>query len=423
MPSQLASSPLAIYTPHPVASKRNARCFERVNGCHLSGDTFMEEYAMPGKPCLVVEDQEQTSLPSWSLTDLEALYTTRRIRSEALTMSMSCYAAYARSCQDSQTWIPDESPFYLFDPTLAKTMQKDGTFVVPPYVRERNSNNHSVMRKDWDLFSLLKEQRPDHAWVIAGPSRSGSGWHVDPNGTSAYNTVLSGRKLWMLLPPTITPPGVFISADGSSVTAPLSIIEWLLHFFDECVRLHGHHGDDTLILDICSKGETVFIPAGWRHLVINLDESVAFTQNFCSSAELPAVLDFLKNRPEQISGFRLGKGGKVESRGDDEEGSDPELDDLPHDGIEQKRALFDLFIERLGRFDSTLLQKGLQGMVSLEEREERKREQVADAATLTKVRNKRNEAQTNHSLWWDTLKQEREESTFGFVFDLVDGDE
>lgn len=96
-------------------------------------------------------------------------------------------------------------------------------------------------------------------------------WHVDPNSTSAFNTVLSGRKLWLLLPPTITPPGIFISDDHSSVTAPLSIIEWLCNFWEETVRKHGKRGDDNLIVDVCEAGETIFVPSQWHHLVINLD--------------------------------------------------------------------------------------------------------------------------------------------------------
>lgn len=136
----------------------------------------MSQYASQGRPCLIVEDEAQAKLPKWTLQDMKTMLGSRRIRAEALTMNMSCYTDYARSCQDEHfSWIPDESPFYLFDPTLARSMQRQGLFVVPALLTKEGSMDHSVMRKDWDLFSLLQEQRPDHAWVIAGPIRSGSG--------------------------------------------------------------------------------------------------------------------------------------------------------------------------------------------------------------------------------------------------------
>ena len=42
---------------------------------------------------------------------------------------------------------------------------------------------------------------------------------------------------------------------------------------------------------------------GWWHLVVNLSESIAVTQNFVPPAQLPAVLRFLRYKQDQISGF------------------------------------------------------------------------------------------------------------------------
>ena len=111
------------------------------------------------------------------------------------------------------------------------------------------ASSPSFAAGDRDLFALLGEAvRPAYRWLIAGPKRSGaspsqgprgrraegergtgprcrryvwgdcgrmllvapgSSWHVDPNATSAWNGLLTGKKRWIFCPPGTTPPGVF----------------------------------------------------------------------------------------------------------------------------------------------------------------------------------------------------------------------
>ena len=97
------------------------------------------------------------------------------------------------------------------------------------------------------------------------------------------------------LPP---PPGVYVSEDQSEVTSPLSIAEWLLEFHDEARNTRG------CIEGLCNEGEVLHVPSGWWHLVVNLSPSIAITQNFVPEAHLKEVLLFLRDKPDQVSGFR-----------------------------------------------------------------------------------------------------------------------
>ena len=93
------------------------------------------------------------------------------------------------------------------------------------------------------------------------------------------------------------PPGVFVSEDQSEVTSPLSIAEWMLEFHAQARATPG------CMEGICKEGEVLHVPSGWWHLVINLGPSIAITQNFVPEAHLASVLDFLKTKPDQVSGF------------------------------------------------------------------------------------------------------------------------
>lgn len=225
---------------------------------------------------------------SWDTGILLEQYGDIKFRAEAVDWSLETYLGYMYNSAD-------ESPLYLFDRSFVEKM-------------DLSVGRHQESPSYWtpecfgsDLFAVLGDKRPDDKWLIIGPARSGSTYHKDPNATSAWNAVLRGSKYWIMFPSSTSsppPPGVYVSEDQSEVTSPLSIAEWLLGFHAEARRTSG------CVEGVCGEGEVLHVPSGWWHLVVNLDASIAITQNFVPRSHLPGVLSFMRDKPDQISGFR-----------------------------------------------------------------------------------------------------------------------
>ena len=174
---------------------------------------------------------------AWDEQALLDKYENISFRCEAVDWKLKTYIQYMSSTQD-------ESPLYLFDHSFVEKMGLQGAYEPPQAFQE-------------DLFTLLGEERPDHRWLIVGPERSGSTFHIDPNATSAWNAVVRGSKYWIMMPRGTPPPGIYVSEDRSEVTSPLSIAEWLLSFHAEARRKHG------CLEGICREGELLHVPSGW----------------------------------------------------------------------------------------------------------------------------------------------------------------
>lgn len=295
----------------------------------------------------------------WSISSLVQEHGEVGFRAEAVDWPLKTYVHYM---QDNE----DESPLYLFDRSFVEKMSlntdpsKTGVHYVPPDCFGT------------DLFSVLSSQRPDHRWLIVGPARSGSTFHKDPNATSAWNAVIRGSKYWIMFPShpnSPPPPGVFVSEDQSEVTSPLSIAEWLLGFHAIARATPGCKEG------VCTAGEVLHVPSGWWHLVVNLDASIAITQNFVPEKHLVNVLDFLKNKPEQVSGFS-----------------------------KEVKNPYDLFVQRMRDQKPALLQKAM--------------EEMQKGENKTKKRKWETLVRADHD---DNGSTERE--TKGFSFRFGDGDD
>ena len=327
------------------------------------------------RPFILTEPVQKWNVyTEWDADELQQKYGERSFRCEAVDWPLRTYTQYMRDCND-------ESPLYLFD---SKFVEKMGLKV------EQGNANTDSNGVDYqpptnfypDLFTVLGDERPSHRWLIMGPARSGSSFHIDPNGTSAWNAVIRGRKYWIMSPEP--PPGVYVTDDESEITSPSSIGEWLLGFHAEAREAGCFEG-------ICEEGEVLHVPGGWYHLVLNLPnedgsnlENIAITQNFVPEARLSRVLKFLREKPDQVSGFQF---------------SDDNQDERVAGGSQAFNA-YNLFVERLKQCHPDLLQAVL---------EQQEQEESKSAST--------------QAVKWEEIVKEKDEGGASFSFGFGSDDE
>lgn len=219
---------------------------------------------------------------SWSPEQLSKDFSSETFSAGGYQFTFRDYFQYADAICDV-----DDQSVYLFDHMFADKAPKLAEGYRVPHIFED------------DLFSLLSSRRPNYRWLIAGPSRSGSSFHKDPNATSAWNAAIYGRKKWIFFPPHSPPPGIHPSLDDSHVTAPVSVIEWFINFYDRNTILDAGGLEATV-----QPGEIMYVPSGWWHCVLNIDTSIAITQNFVSEVNVADVVRLFKHSPNNISGCK-----------------------------------------------------------------------------------------------------------------------
>lgn len=262
----------------------------------ITAEEFAENYSIPGKPCVLMNATKNwPAMERWGVERLLGeRYTnldTKYICGGSL-MCLDKFLVYSMRCND------DDTPVYLFDKKLPKTNPKVfEDYEYPSFFAE-------------DFFQYVDPAiRPPYVWWLLGAVRTGSTFHKDPLMTNAQNCLISGLKKWVLYPPHIVPPGITTSADQLQITAPFNVCEWFNSYYAETkvkankmvnspdnitkfstpaleydpIRDHPkqcHNFSQYKPVEIIQRpGDCVFIPATWYHMVVNLEPSVAITQN------------------------------------------------------------------------------------------------------------------------------------------------
>jgi hypothetical protein len=239
----------------------------------LDGSVFANQYLRPGRPVLVRQALGTwESAPPWSLSALARRFKDHRVLLYDTLFSLEKVSTFGR---------------YIARYT------GEAVTGVPPYLRWYARQNHQQLpwadeafrelEPEWTMpewlpvsdyvfpslaadVNALRDPFPAKGLFVCG--REGrTRLHVDPWASDACLCQLTGTKRFIMFPPEAAE----VLASGSNVVD--------LDAPDERAFPHWHEAR-AVFDEVLGPGDVVFVPAGWLHTAIALEDSVSVTWNF-----------------------------------------------------------------------------------------------------------------------------------------------
>jgi histone arginine demethylase JMJD6 len=272
----------------PIVYDEQTRPIPRVKRKDITPEWFYENAAKPHQPIIVegVTD-DWPAMHNWSIDAMEerfrnvAFKVAKDDKGKKLRTKFKYYADYIRKQQD-------DSPLYLFE-----TNVDDNAHIRP--LRD-DYKCPDIFPQDW--MNLVNEDaRPPHRWFCIGPKRSGTTVHTDPLSTAAWNVITHGQKHWVLMDPKESKKVV----KGKDLLKKGEDDEAIMYFDFILPRIKKAYPDLKIMEGLQNPGEVIFVPGDWWHGVVNTQDCVAITQNYCGPDNFEQIWDKTRKEREKVA--------------------------------------------------------------------------------------------------------------------------
>ena len=131
-----------------------------------------------------------------------------------------------------------------------------------------------LFRSDWLNEFTLGTGRSDYRFVYYGPAGSRTGFHQDVLKSHSWSANLAGQKLWHFWRPGNHPA----EYEGKG------------YITDEAILAKA----DLVVVQ--KTGQTVFVPSGWWHQVMNQRETLSINHNWITRHNVHHSWDYLNEQ-------------------------------------------------------------------------------------------------------------------------------
>jgi hypothetical protein len=193
---------------------------------------------------------------------------------------------------------------HLHDPVVLESLIPDNDTIklsLQDYLRTRLENYYyktsehlqTALKDDYhtpDIFdcwyasTTVATPRQRLSWLYVGLKGTYSELHRDVWSTSAWNYLISGRKIWLIYPSAF-------SEHIANHKDEFSIQHLLQNDFEKAFRFRYRPL-------VCEQlpGDLIFVPGAYFHCVVNEEDSVSLTENFINETNYDDVRNYFKKR-------------------------------------------------------------------------------------------------------------------------------
>lgn len=235
---------------------------QQVDRIHNPAETeFNDKYGFCSKPVIITGLMEQwKARHNWTSEFFKTNYGSFEEygfrcddENKRKLFKISEYIDYMQNC-------PDAEPYYLKNCQFHLKTNVIDDYTVPIYFQ--------------DYFQRFYKNLPFRlSWLFMGATNTYSKLHQDIFNTSAWNAVISGRKLWLFYP-----------SDQEQY-----LYEGAVNPFKPNISRYCNFQKANPLVCVQNPGEVVFTPGGWWHAVYNLEGGISITENFVNSTNCRLV--------------------------------------------------------------------------------------------------------------------------------------
>lgn len=263
--------------------------FERFHTTELAYNEFFVDFMRVNKPVIISGIADRWECMNWThQNSINFAYLRERIDPTSMVPVANCNKIYFNSHEKSEMrfgefldyWqqridgtTNDDSLYYLKDWHLQRCMPNYEFYKTPLY-----------FTSDWLNEFCLKSDSDDYRFVYMGPKGTWTPFHSDVFSSFSWSTNIVGVKRWFFYP-----PGEELKLHDAFGNLPFKVDEATIEQSRAaCIEI------------IQNAGETVFVPSGWHHQVMNLEDTISVNHNWFNGCNVRAIQSELRRTYDNV---------------------------------------------------------------------------------------------------------------------------